>query len=49
MEAIAKQGLEFLKREGSRIQKLLKEKVMNIYIYIHANSMMISAMLMLRE
>jgi hypothetical protein len=32
MEAIAKQGLEFLKREGNRIQKLLKEKVMNIFM-----------------
>jgi hypothetical protein len=31
MDAIAKQGLEFLKREGRRVQNLLKGKVKNIY------------------
>ncbi len=30
MEAIVKQGLEFLKREGRRVQNLLKGKVKNI-------------------
>ena len=27
MEAVAKQGVEFLKREGRRVQNLLKGKV----------------------
>ncbi len=50
MEAVAKHGNEYVKREGRRIQNLLqgkvnKEKKKNGY----ANSMMITAMLMLRE
>jgi hypothetical protein len=46
MEAIAKQGIEFVQREGRRVQNLLQGKVKQNF---HANSMMITAMLMLRE